>query len=92
MGPGVICGGGGGGGGGVHTNSFAMIMFCVFVGAVYMLLVCLRLFMGLPMILCCLPTTETLRSQAISVIGRLRGLRKLGIFIRLELYNTDAMQ
>ena len=36
-------------------------------------------------------TTDPLRSQAISVIGRLRGLRKFGIFIRLELYNTDAM-
>ena len=30
-------------------------------------------------------TTEALRSQAISVIGRLRGVRKVGIFIRLEL-------
>ena len=36
-------------------------------------------------------TTEALRSQTISVNGRLRGLRKFGIFIRLELYNTDAM-
>ena len=44
---GVICSGGGGGGeGGVHTNSFAMIMFCVFVGAVYMHLARCRLFMG----------------------------------------------
>ena len=34
---------------------------------------------------------EALRSQAISVIERLRCLRKFGIFIRLELYNTDAM-
>ena len=36
-------------------------------------------------------TTEPKRYQAISVIGSLRGLRKFGIFIRLELYNTDAM-
>ena len=34
------------GGGGVHTNSFAMIMFCVFVGAVYMHLARCILFMG----------------------------------------------
>ena len=40
----MICGGGGGGGG-IHTNSFAMIMFCVFVGAVYMHLARCRLFM-----------------------------------------------
>ena len=45
----MICGGGGGG---VHANSFAMIMFCVFVGVVYMHLARCRLFMGLPMILC----------------------------------------
>ena len=46
----MICGGGGGGGE-IHANSFAMIMFCVFVGAVYMHLARCRLFMGLPMIL-----------------------------------------
>ena len=39
---GVICGQGGE----IHTNSFAMIMFCVFVGAVYMHLAHCRLFMG----------------------------------------------
>ena len=40
---GVICGGGGGGEEGSHTNSFAMIMFCVFLGAVYMHLARCRL-------------------------------------------------
>ena len=47
----MICGGGIGG---VNTNSFAVIMFCVFVGAVNMHLARCRLFMGKPMILCCL--------------------------------------
>ena len=44
----MICGRGGGGRGegGVHTNSFAMIMFCVFVGAVNMHLARCKLFMG----------------------------------------------
>ena len=44
-----VWGGGGGDlrrGGGVHTKSFAMIMFCVFVGAVYMHLARCKLFMG----------------------------------------------
>ena len=45
------CSAAGGGGEGegegvIHTNSFAMIMLCVFVGAVYMHLARCRLFMG----------------------------------------------
>ena len=35
-----------GGKGGVHTNSFAITCFCVFVGAVHMHLARCRLFMG----------------------------------------------
>ena len=42
----MICGGGGLGEVGVHTNSLAMIMFCVNVGAVYMHQARCRLFMG----------------------------------------------
>ena len=40
----MICGGGGGRD--THENSFAMIMLCVFVGAVYMHLARFRQFMG----------------------------------------------
>ena len=36
---------GGGGGGGRNTNSYAMIMFCVRVGAIYIHLARCRLFM-----------------------------------------------
>ena len=49
---GVICGAGGGGG--THELVRDDHVFCVFVGAVYMHLAGCRLFMGLPMILCCL--------------------------------------
>ena len=50
----VICGGGIGGGGGTHELVRDDHIFCVFVGALNMHLARCRLFMGKPMILCCL--------------------------------------